>query len=521
MPHGCLPPYSSPCPQGSKRRVARFRRVDFTLAMAGLLWLAAGPDLEAASAPRQAPADLGAYILIGFNDLGMHCSNKDFADLAVLPPYNTFWSVLIRRGAVGQAPEVVGGPGYRVSYEFPANTYSVGKTDFWSYEDQLFGVNLPDNIGLTGNGLAGEMGWHTDHFVAEGVPLTPFDDADLVHEQPFQLALLRAYDAQDQLLATTEIVAPVSNEMTCNACHVPQPGETVEHSILRRHDSEAGTDLVHQRPVLCANCHGSNALGLPGNPELKSLSQVMHEKHAEHTDDCYTCHPGPVTQCLRDVMNTQYGMTCQDCHGDLLEVATSIEQGRRPWLDEPRCGDCHGANYAEEPNTLYRNSDNGHGGLFCATCHNSPHAILPSREERDNRQVVELQGHAGTLRDCAVCHGVTPGAPGPHGYYPTGLQDPDLKDDLRARVEVAPNPMVGRAEIRYRVIDGSPIRLLISDAAGRTVRTLTSRSQTPGDHSLVWDGRDAADRSCPAGVYFVRLETGRQVASARLVRISG
>lgn len=470
--------------------------------------------------PRPASRDLGQYVLLGFNDLGMHCSNKYFADLAVLPPYNTFWGVLIRRGSAGQLPEVVGGAGYSVTYEFAANSYSVGKTDFWSYEDQLFGVNLPDNVGLTGKGLSGEMDWHTDHFAAEGVPLTPFDDADLAHEQPYQLATLRAYDGQNHLLAATEIVAPVSNEMTCNACHIPQAGETVEHAILRRHDNEAGTNLVGQRPVLCANCHGSNALGLPGNPELKSLSQVMHEKHAEHTDDCYMCHPGPTTQCLRDVMNTEYGMTCQDCHGSMLQVATSIEDGRRPWLDEPRCGTCHGANYAEEPNTLYRNSNNGHGGLYCSTCHNSPHAILPSREERDNRQVVALQGHAGTLRDCTVCHGVTPGAPGPHGYYPTGLSEPGVAEPLKVEVQAVPNPMSERTEVRYRVVDRSPIRLSICDANGRRVRALTARAQTPGDHTLVWDGRSDDGREVPAGVYFARLDSGGQTASVRVVKVA-
>ena len=29
------------------------------------------------------------YKLLTWNDLGMHCYNSDFSDLAVLPPYNT------------------------------------------------------------------------------------------------------------------------------------------------------------------------------------------------------------------------------------------------------------------------------------------------------------------------------------------------------------------------------------------------------------------------------------------------
>ncbi len=355
---------------------------------------------------------LGEYVLIAWNDLGMHCSNRTFADLAVLPPYNNVWAVLIRRG---EEPEIVGSD-FDVTYTLSANTYSVGKTDFWSYEDLLFGVSLADNVGLTGSGLSGSLEWHSGpagHYEVTGVPLTPYDDGNLATEQPYQLAQLSAYSGVT-LLAQTEIVVPVSNEMTCSACHEPEDGETVDEAILRVHDEEHDTDLLGSRPVLCANCHGSNALGMAGDPELPSLSLAMHGKHAEETNDCYTCHPGPNAQCLRDVMSEQ-GMVCQDCHGDVQNVATTIEQGRRPWLDEPRCGSCHTSEYAETPGTLYRNSHNAHHGLYCATCHGSPHAIVPSREERDNRQNIALQGHEGTLDVCAVCHAETPDEPGPHG----------------------------------------------------------------------------------------------------------
>jgi hypothetical protein len=462
---------------------------------------------------------LGDYVLIGWNDLGMHCSNKNFGDLCVLPPYNNIWATLIRRGSPSTPPAVVS-TGYSVTYGFAANSYSVGKTDFWSYENLIFGVNLPDNVGLTGKGLTGTLDWTTDRFEAPGVPLTPYDDADLLHEQPYQLAQLHAFDALNNQIASTEIVVPVSNEMMCAGCHTPQAGETVEHAILRRHDDEEGTHLQTSRPVLCANCHASNALGLPGQPGLPSLSEAMHKRHAEQTNDCYRCHPGPVTQCLRDVMSQQHGMTCQSCHGSVLNVATTIEQGRRPWLDEPRCGTCHGAAFSESPGTLYRMSHNGHGGLYCSTCHNSPHAILPTREERDNRQTIALQGMSGTLRNCTVCHGTVPSMPGPHGLYVTGLNDTDPRGAGMARVTASPNPLGESTEIAYRVVDATPIRLAVYDVNGRVVRTLTTNAQTPGDHHLVWDGRDQDIRPVAPGVYFCRLETGGQTATARLVKIA-
>src|SRR5689334_24691480 len=86
------------------------------------------------------------YILLGWNDLGMHCSNKDFSKMAVLPPYNNVFAQLILKQN-GQLPQIVN-TGYTVEYSIPGNTYSVGKTNFWTYAQVLFGLPspLPNNI---------------------------------------------------------------------------------------------------------------------------------------------------------------------------------------------------------------------------------------------------------------------------------------------------------------------------------------------------------------------------------------
>lgn len=350
------------------------------------------------------------YVVLAWNDLGMHCANADFSEVVILPPYNNFNAQVIKRGnaSLGVKPEVVSS-GLDVKYSIPGNTYSVGKTNFWDYEDKLFGVNLPDNIGLGGKGLSGTMDVPAgeNFYHVEGVPITPFTDDDLVNEDPYQLALVEVM-MNGTKIAETKNVMPVSNEINClsSGCH------SSTKDILSRHsDSENWP-----KPVLCASCHSSPALAAPGKPGVMSLSEAMHTKHKDKTSDCYKCHPGPNTECLRGVMSNEHNMNCTDCHGGMKQVSESLHNGRRPWIDEPKCGSCHGSNYAEETGQLYRNSK-GHGGLFCTTCHGSPHAIVPSREENDNLQNYNLQGYAGTLSDCKVCHTTNPTGAGPHGIY--------------------------------------------------------------------------------------------------------
>jgi hypothetical protein len=361
------------------------------------------------------------YIVLGWNDLGMHCYNRDFKDVAILPPYNNLYVQVIKRG---DPPQIVT-TGLNVSYSFPDNTYSVGKSNFWTYAKQLFGVTLADNVGLTGKGLAGAMDPSGDHFTAIGIPLTEFSDSAPTTPDPYQLANIVVKDSQGATLATNQVVAPVSTEMHCDNCHKDgafniSTGK-VETNILTLHDREEGSEypsghngpLMNRRPILCAECHSSNALGAPGVAGVPSFSNAMHDKHAgvvpDSTDGCYNCHPGPNTKCLRDVMSTNFNMNCTSCHGGMEQV----KQNPNPWLNEPRCDTCHtGAAYHQDQ-PLYRQSK-GHGGVFCEGCHDSTHAIAQSSQPQDAIKFINLQGYAGTLNKCTVCHLTQPTSGGPH-----------------------------------------------------------------------------------------------------------
>ena len=361
------------------------------------------------------------YIMIAWNDLGMHCANLDFSNMCILPPYNNQLVHVIRKGDATRPPLVVNGTaGIYVTYEIPGNSYSAGKTNFWSYTQHLFGVVLQPNIGLTGNGMTGTLVKNDalNYQIVTGIPNTAFPDATPLISSPYQLTLMKAWSPAGVLLATTQSVIPVSHEINCVSagCHAS------ELAILQKHDQVPGFNIA-DKPILCASCHSDNALGTPGQQGVPPFSQAIHEKHGGFINtgtiaDCYKCHPGPNTQCWRDIMHTTSGLItkCQDCHGSVEWVGHSIDEGREPWLEQPSCGaaNCHGPQYAEEPGKLFRESK-GHGGLFCSTCHNSPHAILPSTLAADNLQNLNLQGFSGTLSQCSVCHGYTPAGNGPHG----------------------------------------------------------------------------------------------------------
>lgn len=86
--------------------------------------------------------------------------------------------------------------GIKVNYEMIDNTTSVGKTNFWQYAKD-YGYNVAPNIGITGNGLKGEMKLSADqkYFEATAVPVLPYNDNSTVRN-PYQLVKVTVTDAK-------------------------------------------------------------------------------------------------------------------------------------------------------------------------------------------------------------------------------------------------------------------------------------------------------------------------------------
>ncbi len=399
------------------------------------------PVVQTASGTLPDPSPFGTLpdgtkiVLLAWNDLGMHCFNADFSTFAVLPPYNNLHAQVVAMS--GEEPHVITS-GISVHYSFPLNTYSVGaagkpdKSNFWTYAKAEFGADLKPDIGLTGKGLSGTMDVRGNQFVAEGIPLTDVLDSDAGTSKisPFQTAVVTVQDSSGAEVCGLLVVAPVSTEMRCDTCHKDDGDATMESGIKPSGNPYTNIVLTHDKlsadayaklnmkplaertqPFLCAECHSSNALAAKGVPGVASLSNAMHRRHSTlpdipaTTEGCYNCHPGPETKCLRDVHAETLNFQCPDCHGTLAKVATNPS----PWLSEPRCDTpaCHKntpAKWLRQNTALFRTST-GMGGLACEACHDSTHALATSREAADGTKFVALQGSAGYLKKCSICHG--------------------------------------------------------------------------------------------------------------------
>jgi hypothetical protein len=80
-----------------------------------------------------------------------------------------------------------------------------------------------------------------------------------------------------------------------------------------------------------------------------------------------------------------------------------------------------------------------------------------------------------------------------------------------------PNPYHSFTRIAFRLDREQIVTLAIYDVRGRLVRTLVDRRMSPGIYYEVWDGRNSLGEPVPSGVYFGRLETGREVRTTKVL----
>ena len=82
-----------------------------------------------------------------------------------------------------------------------------------------------------------------------------------------------------------------------------------------------------------------------------------------------------------------------------------------------------------------------------------------------------------------------------------------------------PNPSRGDMRLSFALHAPGEVDVAVLDVQGRTVRVLAHGALRSGWHELSWDGRDAAGREAPAGLYFARVRSGGEEMRARLVRV--
>jgi hypothetical protein len=85
------------------------------------------------------------------------------------------------------------------------------------------------------------------------------------------------------------------------------------------------------------------------------------------------------------------------------------------------------------------------------------------------------------------------------------------------RLRAWPNPFNPSTRLSFQLPAPGRAALELIDLQGRRLRLLAAGDFPAGEQVLSWDGRDAAGRALPSGVYWARLRGGGQSATCKLL----
>ncbi|MDH3217801.1 MAG: T9SS type A sorting domain-containing protein [Candidatus Krumholzibacteria bacterium] len=112
----------------------------------------------------------------------------------------------------------------------------------------------------------------------------------------------------------------------------------------------------------------------------------------------------------------------------------------------------------------------------------------------------------------SVAHGVfwTPGG--------TATAIADLTPHLGSTLsQNYPNPFNPSTTISFEILESAHVSLQVFDAVGRLVSTLVDSDLSAGVRQVAWDGTDAGGVAVSSGVYFYRLQAGRDAHARKML----
>ncbi len=101
-----------------------------------------------------------------------------------------------------------------------------------------------------------------------------------------------------------------------------------------------------------------------------------------------------------------------------------------------------------------------------------------------------------------------------------GLANND--DDISAPdciLSVYPNPFNPSTTIGYSLPETGHVEIGVYNIRGQRIRKLVDEKMQAGEHTIVWNGTDASGKAMASGIYFLKMDTGRYVATKKMIML--
>ena len=310
--------------------------------------------------------------------------------------------------------------------------------------------------------------------------------------QNFALYASNPKSYRDTILVSGNDVMP----LTCVACHDPHANNnghqlrfaiTPQNTICDQCHNNADTIIINSTP------HQTTSKVLSGSPlfgyQYPGETYINSAHTFAATERCVNCHvyASPFNGQTSATGHTFYPRTeaCKSCHSDFYTVVDTS--------NHEKLFDYRGTQTKTDSliNTLQAQLNNaGHNDSLTAAFKEANYNLLSiqgegSRGIHNTRLVQKL------LRDAIA------------RFSPTAvLHESGMTPNKYELVQNYPNPFNPSTTIKFSIPESGNVKVIVYDAIGRVVATLTNNFYQQGNYKIEWNASSYA-----SGIYFYRLES--------------
>jgi len=99
---------------------------------------------------------------------------------------------------------------------------------------------------------------------------------------------------------------------------------------------------------------------------------------------------------------------------------------------------------------------------------------------------------------------------------PSAVSDSEVPQAQNSLIGNYPNPFNPNTTISFSLAKSAKVELAIYNLKGQKVKTIVSGMQTAGLHHVPWNGTDEHNQVVGSGVYFIRMQAGKEVMTRKL-----
>lgn len=95
----------------------------------------------------------------------------------------------------------------------------------------------------------------------------------------------------------------------------------------------------------------------------------------------------------------------------------------------------------------------------------------------------------------------------------------NLNLTTNGKFQCFPNPFNSSTSVNFSITNHQKVKVDIFNVSGKWLRNVADENMAPGNHALVWDGKNETGEKVASGIYYIRLSEGSESYERKILLV--